>query len=113
MERLGYALDDRFYGIEGSHLENFRRTMDEVTLRGSQRGDQEAPAVREPADRDRHQGRQGAARRPWSATPPARSRIATPKPESVLDEDREISTFPLKIKAENVRIVPVAELFEK
>ena len=32
MDRLGYALDDRFYGIKGSHLENFRRAMDEVTL---------------------------------------------------------------------------------
>ena len=31
MERLGYALDDRFYGIDGSHLETFRRRMDEVT----------------------------------------------------------------------------------
>ncbi len=32
MDRLGYALDDRFYGIQGSHLEMFRRRMDEVTL---------------------------------------------------------------------------------
>jgi predicted Zn-dependent peptidase len=37
----------------------------------------------------------------------------TPKPESVLAEDREISVFPLHIKAENIRIVPVSELFEK
>jgi zinc protease len=32
MERLGYALDDRFYGIQGSHLEDFRRLMPELTL---------------------------------------------------------------------------------
>ena len=31
-ERLGYALDDRFYGIAGSHLELYRKTMDELTL---------------------------------------------------------------------------------
>ena len=30
-ERLGYALDDRFYGIPGSHLDLFRRAMNEVT----------------------------------------------------------------------------------
>ncbi|HXP62785.1 MAG TPA: pitrilysin family protein, partial [Dongiaceae bacterium] len=29
--RLGYAVDDRFYGIEG-HLATFRRLMDELTL---------------------------------------------------------------------------------
>ena len=32
MERLGYALDDRFYGVQGSHLENFRRWMPDLTL---------------------------------------------------------------------------------
>ena len=38
---------------------------------------------------------------------------ATPKPASVLAEDREISVFPLHIEADNIRIVPVNELFEK
>jgi zinc protease len=37
----------------------------------------------------------------------------TPKPESVLAEDKEIGTFPLKIKSENMKIVPVAEIFER
>ncbi|HET55128.1 MAG TPA: insulinase family protein, partial [Ignavibacteria bacterium] len=32
MERLGYAIDDKFYGIDGSHLERFRTMMDKVTL---------------------------------------------------------------------------------
>jgi zinc protease len=31
MQRLGYALDDRFYGITGSHLEMFRKVMGEIT----------------------------------------------------------------------------------
>ena len=31
--RLGYAMDDRFYGIDGDgHLARFRRMMDELTL---------------------------------------------------------------------------------
>jgi zinc protease len=38
---------------------------------------------------------------------------ATPKPESVLDEDRRIATFPLLIGEEDVRIVPVMELLAK
>ena len=57
MDRLGYALDDRFYGIDGTHLENFRRAMDERDPGRGERGDQEALAVREPGDCDRHQGR--------------------------------------------------------
>jgi zinc protease len=36
----------------------------------------------------------------------------TPKPESVLNEDKKISVFPLNVKAENVTIVPVSELFK-
>ena len=31
--RLGYAMDDRFYGLDGDgHLARFRRMMDELTL---------------------------------------------------------------------------------
>ena len=31
--RLGYAMDDRFYGIDGDgHLARFRKMMDELTL---------------------------------------------------------------------------------
>ena len=38
---------------------------------------------------------------------------ATPKPESVLNEDRQIATFPLLIGEEDVQIVPVMDLFVK
>ena len=31
MERLAYALDDRFYGLDGSHLARFRRMMNELS----------------------------------------------------------------------------------
>jgi len=38
---------------------------------------------------------------------PSPYKYPTPKPESGLDEDRQISAFPLGIKAENVKIAPV------
>ena len=44
---------------------------------------------------------------------PSLMAYTAPKPESVLAEDREISVFPLHIKAENIQIVPVTALFEK
>src|SRR5206468_7514925 len=37
----------------------------------------------------------------------------SPKPEAVLAEDKAISAFPLKIKRDNIRIVPVTDLFVK
>jgi len=37
----------------------------------------------------------------------------SPKPDAILEEDKAIATFPLKIKRENIRILPVTELFAK
>ncbi len=34
------------------------------------------------------------------------------KPQEVLDEDVEIAAYPLGIRAEDVKIVPVDEMFE-
>jgi zinc protease len=112
MDRLGYALDDRFYGIKGSHLENFRRMMDEVTLddvneaikKYLQYDNIDIAIVTKDAE---------SLKKALVDDAPSPITYAMPKPESVLAEDREISVFPLHIKAANVRIVPVGELFEK
>jgi zinc protease len=37
----------------------------------------------------------------------------TPKSDEVMKEDKEIIVFPMPVKAENILIVPVAELFVK
>ncbi|MDO8539284.1 MAG: pitrilysin family protein [Opitutaceae bacterium] len=112
MERLGYALDDVFYGLEESHITRFRRMMDELTL-------EEVNA---------------AIRKHWQAKnvqiaivtqdaaafadalvndQPSPISYSSPKPDAVLEEDKLIRNFPLKVLRENVRIVPVAELFVK
>ncbi len=112
MERLGYALDDRFYGIDGSHLEIFRRRMDEVTLaevnaavkKHLQYENLQIAIVTKDAE---------AFKKALVEETPSPITYDTPKPESVLAEDREIAVFPLHIKSENIRIVPVGELFVK
>jgi zinc protease len=112
MDRLGYALDDRFYGIKGSHLENYRRAMNEVTLaevnaaikKHLQYENLDIAIVTKDAE---------SLKKALVDETPSPITYATPKPDSVLTEDREISVFPLHIKPENIRIVPVAELFEK
>ena len=110
MERLGYALDDRFYGINGSHLENFREMLKTLTRedvnaaikKHLQYGKMAVAIVTKDAK---------AFKDALVSDAPSPIAYKTPKPESVLNEDKEIIVFPLKMKAENVKIVPVEELF--
>ena len=111
-ERLGYALDDVFYGLNESHLAKFRRMMDELTL-----ADVTAAIKKhwQTANLKIVAITQDAASFADALARDARSPITytSPKPEKVMEEDKEISTFPLKISRENVRIVPVTDLFVK
>jgi zinc protease len=112
MERLGYALDDRFYGIQGSHLKKFRQMMKTLTLkdvngaikRHLQYGNMEIAIVTKDAK---------ALKDALVNDTPSPITYGTPKPESVLNEDKEISVFPVRVKEENIKIVPVADLFVK
>jgi zinc protease len=111
--RLGYAMDDRFYGIDGEgHLVRFRKMMDELTLddvngaikRHLQYRNLKIAIVTGDAEALRDALVRGAP------TPIA---YDTPKPATVLAEDREIAAFPLEIAAERVTIVPVESAFER
>lgn len=112
MERLGYAIDDRFYGIAGSHLENFRRAMDVVTLQDVnaairkhwQYGNMTIALVTSDA---------AALREALVNDAPSPITYATPKAEEVLKEDKEIGVFSLPVKPEDVTIVKVEDLFTK
>jgi zinc protease len=111
-ERLGYALDDRFYGISGSHLDLFRRRMEEVTRaevnaavkQYLQYGNLHVVFVTPDAE---------GLKQALVSDAPSPITYATPKSETILAEDRQISTFPLKIQPDAVKIIPVGQLFEK
>jgi len=112
MERLGYALDDRFYGIQGSHLENFRKMMDEMTLadvNGAIKkylhyGDIQVAIVTKDAE---------GLKKALVQDTPSPMKYQSAKSQAVLNEDKEIMKFPVKVESGKIRIVPVAELFEK
>jgi zinc protease len=111
-ERLGYALDDVFYGLDESHLARFSRMMDTMTL------DDVNAAIKRHWQTGRAQiaiVTEGAAAFADALANETPSPIIydSPKPASVLEEDKAIATFPLKIKRENIRLVPVADLFTK
>ncbi len=112
MDRLGYALDDHFYGIHGSHLDLFHRMMDQVTL------DEVNAAIKKYWQYENLQivfvtKDAQALKAALVADAPSPITYATAKPPQILAEDREISVFPLKVQAKDVKIVPIGRLFLK
>ncbi len=109
MERLGYALDDRFYGIQGSHLQLFIEMMDKLTLwdvneaikKYWQYGLMQIAIITKDA---------ASLRDALIHDTPSPITYATPKPNAVLKEDVEIAKFPVKVKPENIKIVPLNEV---
>jgi zinc protease len=111
--RLGYAVDDRFYGLEEEgHLARFRRMMDELTVedvnaaikRHWQYDDLKIAIVTGEAAQMRALLASGA---------PTPITYATPKPAAILEEDRIIEAWPLKLAEERMTTIPVAESFER
>jgi zinc protease len=111
--RLGYAVDDRFYGIDGDgHLARFRKMMDELTLddvngaikRHLQTANLKIAIVTGDAPG------LTAALTSGAPTPIA---YDNPKPPEIVAEDREIAAFPLGIAVDRVTIVPVDSAFER
>lgn len=111
-ERLGYAVDDRFYGIDGEgHLARFRQQMRELTV-----ADVNA-AVKRHLQAERLTiaivtGDAEGMRTALTSEAPTPIEYASPKPETILNEDKQIASVPLGIAAEKVRVVPVETMFE-
>jgi zinc protease len=110
MARLGYAIDDRFYGIAGSHLAKFRSMMGTLTLAD----------VNKAVKKHLHYGDIAIAvvakdakglRDEMLNDLPSPITYRTKKPDAVVQEDREIAVFPVKIAPEGIRVAPVAEVF--
>jgi len=110
MMRLGYAIDDQFYGIPGSHLENFRAALDTMTVADVNE------AIRKYLQYDNLQivivsNEAEKLRDELLNNSPSPIRYATPKPKEVLEDDKQLENYPLDIKPENVKIVDVQDLF--
>jgi len=110
--RLGYAIDDRFYGLDDEgHLARFRRMMDELTLED----------VNAAMKRHWHYdnlkiaivtGEAAQMRALLARGEPTPITYPTPKPAAILEEDRIIEAWPLNLAEERMTTVPVAETFE-
>jgi zinc protease len=111
--KLGYAVDDRFYGLaDEGHLARFSRMMDELTLedvngairRHLQYANLKIAIVTGDAEN---------LRAALVADAPSPIVYDTPKPPEILAEDREIAAFPLAVSAERAWVTPVSSAFER
>jgi zinc protease len=112
-ERLAYAVDDRYFGVpDPGHLATFRKMMDEITL------DEVNAAVRKWIQAENLQiaivtenAEQLAAAIASDAASPINYN-GVEKPPAILDEDKVIEGWPLKLSRERIEIVPVEQMFE-
>lgn len=111
--RLGYALDDRFYGIEGeSHLARFGRVLEEITL------DEVNSAIAKHLNHTNVKiaivtGEAESLRQALLNDAASPIQYPTPKPQAVHREDEEIAVFPIPVKEEGIRTIAVEEIFER
>ena len=111
--RLGYAMDDRFFGLEQEgHLVRFRRMLDELTLEDVNAAIQRHLQVQN-LKIAIVTGNAAALREALVADAPSPMDYDTPKPEAILAEDKEIAVFPLRISPERVTVIPVTAAFER
>ncbi|TNF33865.1 MAG: insulinase family protein, partial [Deltaproteobacteria bacterium] len=114
-EKLGYAVDDRFYGIGGEgHLKLARKTMAELTR-------DEVNAAVKRWIQAKHlviamvtEHAQALADAMVAGGPsPITYPEGVEKPKEILAEDKIIQSWPLSISKGAVRVVPVSEAFQK
>jgi zinc protease len=110
MRKLGYAMDDAFYGT-GYDRDGLRERVLKLT-----RADVNAAIKRHLRADKLHivVVTEGAAQlaKDLVANTPSAIEYAAAKPQEILDEDKTIERFDLKLTERNVRVVPSSEMFE-
>jgi zinc protease len=110
-QRLRYAVDDRFYGIDGSHLQRFREILPTLTH------EEVNAAIQKHLQYDNMKiaivtGDAELIKRQLASDEATPMDYESQKPDEVLEEDKEISTLALKIAEANIHVVPVDQMFE-
>lgn len=110
--RLGYAVDDRFYGIDGEgHLRRFRELMRSITRQEVNEALKKYLQV-ENVKIALVTGSAEALKQALVEEAASPMTYASEKSAEILEQDKEISTFPMSIAADRVRVVPVDEIFQ-
>lgn len=109
-KRLGYAIDDKFYQLEKSHLMQFRTMLDEITLEDVNNAIKKNLQYKNMhivyiTDEDKEL-KEALVKNVSSPI-----KYSTPKPEQILDEDKSIIDFNLNILPGKVKFLNLDELF--
>jgi zinc protease len=112
-QRLGYAIDDRYYGLRESHLATFRRMMGELTLEEVNAALKKHLQVANLRIAIVTADAKGLMEKIAADAPSLMGYGKVTKPAAILAEDQEISRYPLRVPQANIRIVPVDEMFEQ
>jgi len=111
-ERLGYAVDDRYFGVASpGHLARFREAMGKLTR------EEVNAAVKQHLKLDDLQiaivtGDPEGLTRALTSSEPTPITYPSEKPQEVLEEDKVIAAYPLGLKAADVRVIPVEQFLE-
>jgi zinc protease len=111
--RLGYAVDDGFYGIDGDgHLARFAKILEEMTL------EEVNAAVAKHLSYENVKiaivtGEAEGLRQALTSDAASPIQYPTPKPQAVHREDEEIAVFPMPVKEDGIRTITVEEIFER
>jgi zinc protease len=109
--KLGYALDDRFYGIGEGHWVRFAKMLDELTCEDvnaalkKHLSFENIKVIFVTPDA-------GGLKSALVNNDPSPITYASQKPAEVFEEDKEISVYPLSVKPGNVTIVKIDDVFE-
>lgn len=112
--RLGYAIDNQYYMFDDgqNYVKYFQDNLAKVTYADMQKAikkyiqDENIKIVMITSDAEK-------LKQDLMNNTPSPITYDSEKAKHILDEDKEIESFPIKVKAENIKIVKVENVFEK
>lgn len=110
-EQLGYALDDRFYGLSQPFLQTVKERIPKLTL------EQVNNTIKKYLNTDNVDfaligADADALKKALAEDSPSPITYDAPKPDTVLEEDKTIENYPVKIPEANITIIPVDQVFQ-
>ncbi len=111
MRKLGYALDDDFYGTE-AYLASLSRDLDKLTVQSVNEA-MRRHLVTQPVRIAIVAKHALELSQRLTGQLPIKHAYPTPPPKSVLETDAEAMGLSIRIEEQNLKIIPVEELFEK
>jgi zinc protease len=109
MMRLGYKLDDQFYNIE-DHLNKLPEMLDTITIEQVNAALKKHLQYKNIKIAMITKGAE-ALKQVLVDDTPSPMKYQAPKPDVVLEEDKEIEKYPLNVLADKVKVFKVDEMF--